>query len=199
MNYWDLVSILYDAFENIFNKKVYKQLGSSVAEYIDNDDIVLECACGTGIITKAVSNKCQKIIATDTSNKMLEKASKNCKNINNISFEYADICNLIYEDETFDKVIAGNVIHLLDDPYLAIKQLDRVCKKKGMIIIPTYINKLKETNSLLVKILDKSGASFKKQFDEDSYKQFFKDLGYKDLEFKLLKGKMNYCVCIIRK
>ena len=44
-------------------------------------------------------------------------------------------------DGLFDKVIAANVIHLLDEPLKALAALDRVCKPGGQIIIPTYINR----------------------------------------------------------
>ena len=44
-------------------------------------------------------------------------------------------------DGQFDKVIAANVIHLLDEPFKALAELDRVCKPGGQIIIPTYINR----------------------------------------------------------
>ncbi len=44
-------------------------------------------------------------------------------------------------DESFDVVIAANVIHLLDDPYKALSELDRVCRPGGKLIIPTYVNK----------------------------------------------------------
>ena len=35
----------------------------------------------------------------------------------------------------------ANVIHLLDEPYKALAELDRVCHVGGKIIIPTYMNK----------------------------------------------------------
>ena len=52
---WDLMSGPYDFFENIYNGKVYKGLGERVAREIDKKDIVLECACGTGAITKRIA------------------------------------------------------------------------------------------------------------------------------------------------
>lgn len=38
-------------------------------------------------------------------------------------------------------MVAANVIHLLDEPYKALAELDRVCRIGGKIIIPTYMNK----------------------------------------------------------
>ena len=52
-----------------------------------------------------------------------------------------DYTALPYPDSSFDKVVAGNVIHLLDNPLTALSELNRVCKDGGMLIIPTYMNK----------------------------------------------------------
>ena len=49
--FWNKIAGVYDLFENIYNKKVYARLGKRVAEFIDKDDLVLECACGTGAIS----------------------------------------------------------------------------------------------------------------------------------------------------
>ncbi len=46
--FWDKVSGLYDFFETVYNGRVYQGLGKRVAKEIGQNDIVLECACGTG-------------------------------------------------------------------------------------------------------------------------------------------------------
>ena len=46
---------------------------------------------------------------------MLEKARKNCAAYSNVTFGPADITALDYPDESFGKVVAGSVIHLLDE------------------------------------------------------------------------------------
>lgn len=40
---------------------------------------------------------------------------------------------LRFPNENFDIVVAANVIHLLDEPYKALHELDRVCRKGGRI------------------------------------------------------------------
>lgn len=61
----------------------------------------------------------------------------------NVAFVY-DIFEKVINKKTNEGIcvkVAANVIHLLDDPYKAIAELDRVCKRGGKIIIPTYLNK----------------------------------------------------------
>ena len=179
--FWDKVSGLYDLFETVYNGKVYRELGKRVAEEIRQNDIVLECACGTGVISQYIAPKCKQLIATDFSKGMLKQTAKKCRNYTNIEIRYADMTHLKCRDNSFDKVIAGNVIHLLEEPYIAIKELERVCKVGGKIIIPTYITK--STNKKAVQLLEYAGANFKRQFDMDSYKEFFLKAGYKNMDY----------------
>ena len=41
---------------------------------------------------------------------------------------------LEFPDESFDAVVAANVIHLLDELRKALGKLDRVCRRGGRII-----------------------------------------------------------------
>ena len=85
---------------------------------------------------------------------MLQKAEKNCSDFKNVFFRQGNILSLDFADETFDKVVAGNVIHLLDEPLKALSELNRVCKSGGKLIIPTYMNKNKngKTNGFVTVV-----------------------------------------------
>lgn len=197
--FWDKISGLYDLFETVYNGKVYRGLGKRVAEEIRQNDIVLECACGTGAISKYIAPKCKQLIATDFSKGMLKQVSKKCRKYSNIEIRRADMTHLKYRDNRFDKVVAGNVIHLLEEPYAAIKELERVCKAGGKIIIPTYINASDRTNKKAVRLLELAGANFKRQFDMDSYKEFFEKAGYKNIDYHVVHGRMPCAIAIITK
>ena len=147
--FWDRIAGVYDFFERAYNRRCYDGTGERVAQEIDAEDIVLECACGTGSISKSVAKKCRKLIATDMSPNMMKRARKNCSDCRNIVFRKANIMSIKAKDNSFDKVVAGNVIHLLDEPYKAVDELLRVCKKGGKVIIPTYINRGKQASELL--------------------------------------------------
>ena len=197
--FWDKISGLYDLFENIYNHKVYEETGKKVAELIESSDVVLECACGTGAISLPIANKCKELIATDFSDGMLKQAAKKCFGLTNMNFAKADITKLSYGDESFDKVVAGNVIHLLPEPEVAISELHRVVKPGGQIIIPTYISKTKKSAGLAVKFLEFLGAEFKQQFDLDSYKEFFEKMGCNNIEYYVVEGRMPCAIAIIKK
>ena len=197
--FWDKISPLYDLFENVYNRKVYNGTGEKVAELIESDDKVLECACGTGAISTYIAAKCKSLIATDFSDGMLKQASNKCRKYHNVTFRKADITKLEFDNKSFDKVVAGNVIHLLPEPEKALHELERVVKSGGKIIIPTYINMSKGTGKAAVKFIKLLGVNFKRQFDFDSYKQFFADKGYSSVEYNIVDGRMPCAIAVITK
>lgn len=193
--FWDSVSKFYDVFELMANRKCYTALGKAVASELGRDDIVLECACGTGAITRHIAPVCRYVVAADLSAGMLRQAERKCRKYSNISFKRADLTALKCPDDHFDKVVAGNVIHLLDDPEGAVRELVRVCRPGGKIIIPTYINVGHRIHTSLSKI----GLEFKSSFVLDSYKQFFADAGYGNVSFFVIDGNCPCAVAVITK
>jgi ubiquinone/menaquinone biosynthesis C-methylase UbiE len=198
--FWDKVAGVYDIFVNIINRKTHQKLKRIVSSLIEPDNTVLECACGTGLLSAVIAPKCRQLTATDYSEKMLNKAKKNCAVFQNITFSKADITALSYPDGSFDKVVAGNVIHLLDNPMTALSELNRVCKDGGMLIIPTYISKddKGKTNGFSDAV-GMAGADFKREFTMESYRQFFLDAGYPDVEISLADGRIPCAVAVMRK
>ena len=108
--FWDRVAGVYDVFVDVINRRTHQRLKKIVSDLIGPDDTVMECACGTGLLSAAIAPKCRLLTATDFSRKMLKKAEKNCAAFHNIRFAQADITALPYPDSSFDKVVAGNVI-----------------------------------------------------------------------------------------
>lgn len=198
--FWDNVAGVYDIFVNIINRKTHRRLKEIVSDLLEPDDTVLECACGTGLLSAVIAEKCRQLTATDFSEKMLKKAEKNCRAFRNITYDQADITALPCPDSSFDKVVAANVIHLLDNPLAAISELNRVCKDGGMLIIPTYMNKDdKGKTKGFSGAAQKAGADFKREFTVESYRQFFLDAGYPDVKVSLADGRIPCAVAVMRK
>ena len=198
--FWDQVAGVYDIFVNVINRKTHQKLKEIVSDLIGEQDSVLECACGTGFLSAVIAQKCRKLTATDYSVKMLKRAEKNCHAFDNITYALADITALPYPDGSFDKVMATNVIHLLDNPLSALHELNRVCREGGTLIIPTYMNKdAKGKTSGFASAAGKAGADFKRQFTVESYRQFFLDAGYPDVKIIYADGRIPCAVAVMRK
>lgn len=197
--YWDHISSLYDFFETAYNRKVFRGTGAYVGSLMDPADTVLECACGTGAISVDIAPNCRRLVATDFSRGMLKQAAKKLQKYGNVRIRQADIMHIQCRDHRFDKVVAGNVIHLLPDPAGALAELGRLVRPGGKIIIPTYINMSKKSAGLMVKALEVCGMHFERDFDLESYKQFFKDMGYENVEYHVVDGRMPCAVAVITK
>lgn len=198
--FWDNVAWIYDFFANIINRKANRALCAAVEGLISPSDDVLECACGTGLLTGVIAPRCKSLVATDFSAKMLKRAEKKYGKYANVRFEQANILRLSYPAGRFDTVMAANVIHLLDEPYQALHELERVCKPGGKIIIPTYMNQTdKGRTNGVSDAIGKAGADFKREFTLDTYKQFFADVGYTDASYVLCKGRIPCAVAILKK
>lgn len=198
--FWDNVAWIYDVFANVINGKANRALCAEVEKLISKEDDVLECACGTGFLTGVIAPKCKSLIATDFSQKMLKRARKKFDKYTNVRFEQANILQLGYENERFSVVVAANVIHLLDEPYKALGELDRVCKAGGKIVIPTYMNQTEKgkTNGVSGAI-GKAGADFKREFTLETYKSFFAQAGYSDASYVMCEGRIPCAVAMLKK
>lgn len=198
--FWDNVACVYDIFANVINRKANRELCAVVRGLIGPRDEVLECACGTGLLTGEIAPRCRSLVAKDFSANMLRRAEKKYGSFPNVRFERADILRLDYPDASFDAVVAANVIPLLDEPYRALRELDRVCRPGGRIIIPTYMNQTdKGTTNGVSSAIGKAGADFKREFTLDSYRRFFADAGYTDAEYTMCRGRVPCAVAVLRK
>ena len=113
---WDILSPLYDFFETIYNGKCFKGIAEEIKNHVGKDDVVLECACGTGLLTLPMAQICKEIVATDYSDGMLKQTQKKIAGYPNVTVQKASILDIPFEDNKFDVVVASNVIHLLDEP-----------------------------------------------------------------------------------
>ena len=98
----------------------------------------LEIGCGTGFFTlnlklAGVLDECH---VTDISPGMVEAAQRNAKGLGfEIEGEPADAERLPYDDDTFDLVIGHAVIHHIPDVELAFREMLRVLKPGGRVVI----------------------------------------------------------------
>lgn len=191
--FWSKIAGVYDLVENAYNGKANARTTDYVASLMTGDDKVLECACGTGMFSVKIAPRVKELTATDLAEGMLRQTARKCKAFGNVRVEPGDITELRFADDTFDKAVAANVIHLVDDPKKAIDELKRVVKPGGMIIIPTYIH---FDRSIAANVFNKAGAGFKRHFTEESYKKFFEDLGIDDVKFNVLDGRMQCDVAV---
>ncbi len=101
---------------------------------IKNTDSVLDAACGTGILIQTFKEQKIKasLCAVDFAEKMINKAKQKFPDVN---FILADVSCMPFENETFTKVVSLNSFPHFEDKNRAVKEMARVLKKNGTLII----------------------------------------------------------------
>lgn len=79
---------------------------------IKNNDQILDCGCGTGILFDYLAEKTELIVGIDISKKTLVQAIRHVqsKKLLNINLIQADIDNMPFEDGVFSKVFSLTVL-----------------------------------------------------------------------------------------
>jgi SAM-dependent methyltransferase len=102
-----------------------------------SDRLILDLACGTGIttLTLAEANPGAKIIATDISQKSLKIAEERLTHhgFHHIEYHLLALEEINQLDFCFDYINASDILYLLPDISLALKQLASVLNPKGII------------------------------------------------------------------
>ena len=99
-------------------------------------DRVLEVGIGTGINAALYPRDCT-VTGIDLSGPMLEKARERVarKGLNNVRLLEMDAADLKFPDNTFDIVYAPYVISVVPDPVAVAREMRRVCRPGGRIVI----------------------------------------------------------------
>src|SRR5262245_52702631 len=103
---------------------------------IASGDRVLEVGVGTGINASLYPKDCQ-VTGIDLSSSMLEKAHDRIarKGISNVTLLQMDVTEIKFPDNIFDIVYAPYVISVVPDPVAVAREMRRVCRPGGRIVI----------------------------------------------------------------
>jgi ubiquinone/menaquinone biosynthesis C-methylase UbiE len=106
------------------------------------NDLVLDVASGTGEpgLTIATMLKGGKVIATDLAEGMLEVAQENAtrNGVKNFEVVACDVCELPFDDNTFDAISCRMGFMFFPDMLLAAKEMVRVLKPGGRIAVSVW-------------------------------------------------------------
>lgn len=108
----------------------------TMLEYLDikDSDHILDMGCGEGFYTMIFSELYEcKVTAADYDDHILDMARKWIKESNRVKIVKADICNLDFPDNTFNKIVCTEVLEHIDDDEKAVQELYRVLKPGGVL------------------------------------------------------------------
>lgn len=123
---------------NVCNKNLYDLVSSNFI--LRDNDKVLEVGFGNGFFFEQLhqKNRNAKLFGVEISKEMVRQCLKLNRNLVAImQLEIKHISNEImpYYDEMFDTILAINLIYFWENPIENIKELKRVLKNNGQLII----------------------------------------------------------------
>ncbi|MEO8258921.1 MAG: methyltransferase domain-containing protein [Acidobacteriota bacterium] len=117
-------------------------------------DHVLEVGVGTGINAALYPRDCA-VTGIDLSAPMLEKARERVarKGVRNVRLVEMDAADMKFADSTFDIVYAPYLISVVPDPIAVVKEMRRVCRPGGRIIILNHFRSAGRIASTLERMI----------------------------------------------
>tara|TARA_Y100000310_G_scaffold309809_1_gene354317 strand:+ start:802 stop:1398 length:597 start_codon:yes stop_codon:yes gene_type:complete len=125
---YDRFSRFYDFLESPLEKWVFSKWRNGLLG--DLEGSILEIGVGTGKNLKYYNEKA-KVVGIDISDGMIGKAKKKFPGRD---LRVMDAERLDFEDNSFDYVVCTFVLCSVPDPVKVVKEMDRVCKGKILML-----------------------------------------------------------------
>jgi ubiquinone/menaquinone biosynthesis C-methylase UbiE len=161
-----------------------------VSEAVRGTASVLEVAAGTGIVTSAIAQTSDCVVATDYAAAMVEALERRIRGagFKNVTCEQADIYALPYSAGKFDAVVAANVLHLVPDLPAALQALRNVMKPGGLLVAPTFCHDETKLSWMVSRVLAVSGFPGHRRFTMQSLRSALEDNGLHVARAEILSG-----------
>ena len=101
------------------------------------EDTSLDVACGPGLLACAFARVVRHAVGIDLTPAMLDQAHKTQaeQKLQNLSWHQGDVTSLPFPDEHFSIVSSRFAFHHLEQPLAALKEMQRVCKPGGRVVV----------------------------------------------------------------
>ncbi len=124
-------------------KRFLKKEGDYLIEKIPPNSIILDVGCGFGRSMKTLAPRAKKVIGIDYNERMIREAKKKLRGFDNVELFFENAKNMHFRNNVFDSVIC--ILNTFGDfgenKILILKEMKRVCRKDGKIIITVWSEK----------------------------------------------------------
>ncbi len=196
--FWDKRAQDYDRQNKKYELKHNKAVENTI-KYIENNQTVLDFGCGYGLITANIAGYVKSVHGIDISSEMIGIASKKAEehNIKNVIYTKSTIFDDTLKEESFDVILAYNILHLLDNIQETLIRINKLLKPGGLLISETVC--LGEKKSFVsvflvflckIKVVPHIEMLTFSELDEIIVKNRFQIIETKDLE----QSSKNYFI-----
>lgn len=168
---------------------------------LPTNKIVLEIGCGNGYGTRLIKKyfKPKKITAIDLDKRMIDIAKRK-HNDPIVSFEVGDAAKLAYQSNIFDAIFDFGIIHHIPNWKDCLRELKRVLKPGGQLIIEDLSIETFETfiGKVLKNVFD---HPYELMYKREEFIDYLKMLGFKIEKYQVYYhvGLLKYFIVIASK
>jgi ubiquinone/menaquinone biosynthesis C-methylase UbiE len=104
---------------------------------LEPDMIVLDVACGAAHAAEPVAEQVRQVVGIDLTPALLELGAQRLhgQGITNVLLQEANAESLPFIDDSFDIVYCRSSLHHFADPYGAVAEMVRVCRREGRLVL----------------------------------------------------------------
>jgi ubiquinone/menaquinone biosynthesis C-methylase UbiE len=147
---YDRLAFFYDFLEAPLEWQRFAHWRSKLTDRIVGDN-VLEVGVGTGKNLPYYPRD-MRITAIDFSHRMLKRARKRASRLKlRVQFQNMDVQQMAFPNNSFDTVFATFVFCSVPDPVAGLKELERVCRPNGGLLLLEHV---RPENVLLGMLFD---------------------------------------------
>lgn len=108
---------------------------------LDLEDIVLEVAAGTALVSRAIARRVRHVTALDLTPAMLAEGKREADHdgVMNITFSRGDATALPYLDRSFTLVVTRFSLHQVADPEAVVAEMARVSRPGAALIVADLV------------------------------------------------------------
>lgn len=148
-NRYNRVSTIYDWLEKPVESLWMGKWREQLIKKVEGKEI-LEVGVGTGKNLPYYPDNLE-ITGVDFSQGMIEKAQKRVEEQENIKLIEMDAQEMKFEANSFDTILTSFVFCSVPDPVKGLKEIRRVCKKNGKVVMLEHV---RSDHKILGKLMD---------------------------------------------
>lgn len=133
-DYFDQVAREWDKMRESFFSEAVREKALSVAG-IQTGKIAADIGAGSGFMTERLLRRGVQVIAVDQSEAMLEEMKGKFIGLHGVDYRLGQAERLPIADKSVDYVFANMFLHHVESPPVAIKEMARILKQGGMMVI----------------------------------------------------------------
>ena len=139
-SFFDAVGTEWDALRKVFNDEALR--ARALARLLGPNLVVADIGTGTGILASELARLGLRVIAVDHSSRMLEAARTKLtqEGLACVELRQGEASALPLEDDEVDAAFAHMVIHYLPSPAEAIREMARVVKPGGVVVVVDFVS-----------------------------------------------------------